>query len=418
MLTEGAPAIFFVLALVGFVVARIRPLWTLPILVAALPWRMPLDAPWNPVTALFVGFLLGRAGAIRQFASSEILLVGLMATWPLWILASASWAQQPAFMPALLVKWLVVFAAFALAATYEVAAPRLLVVGLLLAVVPHAAWAAAERMHWIGLIGDHASLEMRGVNFQGVVRGKALFWHPNRLAEFTEQGGLLLAGLAAGGVFPLACGLGVLAAMLAAWSTGSTGGMATIFGGTMLCVGWTWMSGAARRRALLILAVAVLGAATAAAWAFVSHGGIGSRQIIFDFAAREFADRPWLGAGAGNWSLLVGQAEAGVSRFWFRGHAHSLPLHIAVELGLLGVAFAALFFAAPLFSSWRRYPDLSRVERALGTGASFAVLGILAHNLVHYFLRDPTDGIMTGLVLGLVVAAGRGARARQREEVT
>ena len=58
------------------------------------------------------------------------------------------------------------------------------------------------------------------------------------------------------------------------------------------------------------------------------------------------------------------------------------------------------------------------MERALGTGASFAVLGILAHNLVHYFLRDPTDGIMTGLVLGLVVAAGRGARARPREEVT
>jgi hypothetical protein len=31
------------------------------------------------------------------------------------------------------------------------------------------------------------------------------------------------------------------------------------------------------------------------------------------------------------------------------------------------------------------------------------VLGLLAHNLVHYFLRDPVDGITTGLLLGLAV---------------
>jgi hypothetical protein len=45
----------------------------------------------------------------------------------------------------------------------------------------------------------------------------------------------------------------------------------------------------------------------------------------------------------------------------------------------------------------------------VGTGASFAVLGILAHNLVHYFLRDPVDGLMTGIVLGLVVSVARRA---------
>ena len=410
MLSVEALLPLLVLVLAGFLLARFRPSWMLPLLVVVIPFRMPLDAAWNPALPLFFGMLAGRWRALLELARTEAALLAVMAVWPAWILVSASWALQPAFVAGLLGKWLVVFLAFVLAATDDLRAPRLLVAGLLLAVVPHALWAFGERMHWIGLIGDFASLEMRGINFQGAVRGKALFWHPNRLAEFTEQAGVLLAGMAAGGILPLFASAGVAAAMLAAWSTGSTAGMAVIFGGTILCVGWTLMSGTARRRAILILTLAGLGAAVAGIWAFISHGGIGSRQIIFDFAAREFAERPWLGAGAGNWSLLVGQAEHGVSRFWFRGHAHSLPLHIAVELGLVGVACAAVFFAAPLVVAWRRFAGLLPVPRAVGTGASFAVLGILAHNLVHYFLRDPTDGIMTGLVLGWVWAAARTGR--------
>lgn len=441
---EALALLAAVLFAAGLATATLRPGWLLPLVLVLVPVRLPLDFAWNPATPLLLGMVLGRAPAILRMLRGEPLFAAATALLPLWIVLSSLWALQSAFVPLLLAKWGMVLLAAWLAAADEMPNARVLVVALVVAIVPHALWAVAERLHWLAPIGDSGTLEWRGIDFQGAVRGKALFWHPNRLAEFTEEGGLVLVGAAMGGVLPWLAGIGVAAAMAAAWATGSTGGMATIFGGTMLCLGWMlmvrrlWPSHAsadagvgvpaagstqriatggtapARRRALWILGIAILGAAVAGAVAFVTHGGIGNRQMVFAFAGDQIAARPWLGAGAGNWSLLVGSSSLELSRFWFRGHAHSLPLQVWVELGAVGVVLVAVFFLVPLASVWPRLRALTPAWRGIGTGASFAILGILAHNLVHYFLRDPIDGIMTGLMLGLVISAARRAPSVRR----
>jgi hypothetical protein len=401
----GAGLLFLLGGLLGWK----RPAWTLPVLIVLIPWRVPFFEDFYPAIPFFLGSLLGRGEAIvKMLAEQRFFLIATL-LFPIWLVASSVWALQPAFVSGLLLKWLVVVGAAWLAATDESQDPRLLVLGMVVAIVPHALWAFSERMHWIVPLGDPAGLKMRVIDFQDNIRGKALFWHPNRLAEFTEQCGLVLVGAGLAGVLPRMAALGVGAAFAAAWATGSTGGMATIFGGAVVCAGWMRISDKARRDAVPVLLAAGLGALLIGVWAFLSHGGIGSRQIIFDFAQEQIALRPWLGAGAGNWSLLVGGSSLEISRFWFLGHAHSLPLHLWVELGLPGVLLVAFFFLGPVIRAQGAFARVSGPWAGVGTGASFAVLGILAHNLVHYFLRDPVDGLMTGIVLGLVVSVARRA---------
>ena len=399
----GAGLLFFVGAILGWK----RPAWTLPVLIAVIPWRVPFFGDFYPAIPFFLGALVGRSEAILEMLAEQRLFLLATLLLPIWLACSYGWALQPAFVSGLLFKWLVVVGAAWLAATEDAPDPRLLVLGLVIAIVPHALWAFSERMHWAVPLGDPAGLKIRVIDFQGTIRGKALFWHPNRLADFTEQCGLVLVGAGLAGVLPRLAAVGVGAAFVVAWATGSTGGMATIFGGALLCAGWMTISDKTRRYAVPIVLVAGLGAVLIGWWAFLSHGGIGSRQVIFDFAQEQIAMRPWLGAGAGNWPLLVGGSSMDVSRFWFLGHAHSLPLHLWVELGLPGVALAAFFFIVPVARAQGAFGGWARGGVGGGAGASFAVLGILAHNLVHYFLRDPVDGLMTGIVLGLVVSVAR-----------
>jgi O-antigen ligase len=167
------------------------------------------------------------------------------------------------------------------------------------------------------------------------------------------------------------------------------------------------MTSAARRRAAWIAGAGLACACAVAAWAFWAHGGIGTRTMVYRYAWQVLEQQPLLGVGGGNWPLVVAGAPLGLSRFWFRTHAHSLPLHLAVEVGFVGVALAALLFAAPLWVAWRRLATCAPEWRGVAHGAMAGVLGLLAHNLVHYFLRDAVDAIATGLLLGLAVAAVR-----------
>jgi O-antigen ligase len=166
------------------------------------------------------------------------------------------------------------------------------------------------------------------------------------------------------------------------------------------------MSNEARRRAAWTSATGLVVVALGIAyWAYRAHGGIGTRVLVYRFAWGLFVEHPMLGIGGGNWSLAVASAPLGVSRFWFRTHAHSLPLQIVVEVGLLGLACAMVTFFTPLWVAWRRLSSAPEEWHGVANGAIAGVLGLLAHNLVHYFLRDAVDGILTGLLLGLAIAA-------------
>ena len=388
------------------VVAVLRPAWTFALVIVAVPLRLPVFPEVEIATLVLVGVALGRMPAIVATLARAPGLTAATLALPLWFLLSAAWARQPTFVLPAATKWLTVWLAFALAASDDTLSPRRVVYAALASMVPAAAWGFAERLRIVPPLGDDRILRNRAIDLVSMVRGRALFWHPNRLAEFTEQIGLLLVGIGLGGTARALCGAGVLVAMLGVWGTDSKAGMATMIGGTLLVTAWLRMSNDARRRAAWGGGAALVAAALGVAyWAFVAHGGVGTRWIVYRFAWGLFVEHPILGIGGGNWALAVGSAPLGVSRFWFRSHAHSLPLQIGVEVGLVGVALAGLMFAAPLWVAFRRLPGTAPEWRGVVHGAIAGVLGLLAHNLVHYFLRDAVDGIVTGLLLGLAVAA-------------
>jgi O-antigen ligase len=400
------------LAIAGLValaalVAWLRPAWVFPLVLIAVPLRVPVLPDVELATLLFLGAVLGRAPRIVSVVREEPGLSAATLALPAWFLVSVLWARQPAFVPFAAGKWLVVWLAMALVLADDTLRPRRVVLAGLVAMAPMALWGAAERLRLIAPLGDPEILRNRAIDLVYMVRGRALFWHPNRLAEFVEQIGLLLVGCALGGILPALCALGIVIACAGVWGTDSKAGIATMVGGGLVTAAWLGMSAAARRRAAWIGAGALALAATVAVWAYVSHGGIGTRVLIYRYAWTLLEQHPFLGVGAGNWSLAIGMAPLSVSRFWFRSHAHSLPLQLAVEVGLIGALLGVVFFAAPLVTAWRRLGRGAPEWRGVVHGATAGVLGLLAHNLVHYFLRDPVDGITTGLLLGLAVHGTR-----------
>jgi len=395
-----------VVVLAAFI-ARWWPSAVFPLVLFLVPLRVPLFPEVELATLIFVGVVLGRARQVVTTLSEEPWLVLATLALPCWFAASAAWARQPVFVLPAAGKWLIVWLAMALVIADDTLRPRRVVVSGLAAMVPMALWGAAERLRIIAPLGDPEILRNRAIDLVSMVRGRALFWHPNRLAEFVEQIGLLLVGCAANRVLPKACLFGVGVACLGVWGTDSKAGLATMVGGGIVVAAWLSISATTRRRAAWVLAGGLCAGAVVATWAFIAHGGIGTRTLIYDYAWSLLEERPLLGVGGGNWALAVGMAPLSVSRFWFRSHAHSLPLQLAVEVGLIGLLLGVVFFAEPLWMAWRRLPNATPEWRGVTCGAMAGVLGLLAHNLVHYFLRDPVDGITTGLLLGLAL---RGVR--------
>jgi hypothetical protein len=404
---NGAPLAILaptVLVLLSGLVARLRPAWVFPIVVVAIPLRLPLFPAVEIATLVLLGAVLGRAPEIVAAIREERALFAATAALPLWFLASGIWARQSSFVFGVAAKWFVIWLAMALVVADETLQPRRIVISALVSMVPMALWGAGERLRLIPPIGDPKILRYRAIDLVYMIRGRALFWHPNRLAEFLEQIGLLLVGCGMGGILRAACAAGAVIAMAGAWGTDSKAGMATMAGGALVTVAWLQMSAVARRRTLAVGVVGLVGALAVGVWAFRAHGGIGTRMLVYRYAWQLIEQHPLLGVGGGNWALAISAAPLAVSRFWFRSHAHSLALQLTVEVGVLGLLLGALFFLAPLWVGVRRLADAAPEWRGVAYGAIAGVVGLLAHNVVHYFLRDAVDGILPGLLLGLVVA--------------
>jgi O-antigen ligase len=390
----------------------VRPGWLVPALLALVPLQVRIFPDVEVATLALIGGMAARTPQILRVAARDPVATAVLAAFPLWIAASALWARQPSFVAGTLAKWLALTGAALLAAADDETDPRPVVIGALTGAIPAALWALGERLLWIPPRGAPRELEAQLIRVGDLVRGRALFHHPNKLAEFLEQVGLWLAalGFAARGIcraarFASVAGFAIAVAGI--WGTGSMGGLGVILAGALLLAAFVWLPRAATRWAGPLAVVAAVGAAVVVWLAYERHGGIGSREDVYRFALGIIGEQPWLGLGAGNWPLAVGSAPLSVSRYWFRNHPHSLPLMIVAEVGLIGLALAVLFFAVPLWIAARRLPLARGPWRAVGMGAIAAVLALLAHGLVNYFLRHSVNGITTGLMFGLALGAGR-----------
>lgn len=424
----GALAVALAPVATGAVVASLAPAWILPLVVLVLPLRLEVGAGADLPTLVLLGGALGRAPALARAAARQPLAAAAFAALPVWVAVSGLWARQPLFAAREAAKWAAVSLAALLALADERRDPRPLVAAACLALVPSAGWAIAERLGLLPPRGDPEELRLRLIDVGGLVRGRALFYHPNRLAEFVEQLGLLLVACAVWGPLAVAATAGALLAVAGTWASGSTAGIAVMTGGGLVAAAsfLAWRARtrrAAGRSAERVgagrgVAVAIALAATAAVAgavvvvAYQVHGGLGPRAIVYREAWQVIRRAPLLGVGGGNWGFEM--ASEPMRRFWFAGHTHSLVLQLWVELGLIGVLVGAVFFGVPIALGVRGAARADPTWRGIAAGACAGVLAVLAHDLVHYFLREPADGLLTGVLLGLAAASARPPAAGER----
>ena len=147
---------------------------------------------------------------------------------------------------------------------------------------------------------------------------------------------------------------------------------------------------------------------------FVGETGCFSRRVLWSNVIHLVAERPWSGWGWGELDWAHYMALYPGERFCdILDNAHSLPLHLAVELGVpvAVIACAGLVWSLMRIAPWRE-TDASR-QLAL------SVLSvILVHSLLEYPLWYGPFQIALGLSLGLLWPAENAAPASVRRANT
>lgn len=133
---------------------------------------------------------------------------------------------------------------------------------------------------------------------------------------------------------------------------------------------------------------------------------VGYRLHFWERSAQWLARHPVLGAGTGGWSEAFYDSTVNDPAFLHdRGHTHphNEYVHLAVQLGLPGLAL----YLAMLWAAYRRAGMLPEEYAVLAQGfvLAFAVAG-----LFNDVLRDSTEGHLWALVGGALFGASRALR--------
>jgi len=159
--------------------------------------------------------------------------------------------------------------------------------------------------------------------------------------------------------------------------------------------------------ALLILLWPLLGPGTWPQTWLIEQ--LGPRPAIWQGALSLAREHPLWGQGLGTFAIEFTRVYPKDFALLWRGAAiaetaHCLPLHIFVELGLVGLALTAWLIARALKAVRRANLRASHYDRALLRGIFCGGLGMLAQGLVSTTLHSHECTI--NLVLGLAVIGG------------
>lgn len=126
------------------------------------------------------------------------------------------------------------------------------------------------------------------------------------------------------------------------------------------------------------------------------------RTYIWDAALSMFTESPLSGQGLFTFghhlalhdSIPPGQPHA---------HAHSVPLTVAAELGLVGLAALLASLIVGLWLMWRNWRTVKRDQRPEFIAASAALIGFGTHHLIDTPSMMPLIALMGALVLALAL---------------
>ena len=418
-----------VAAAIGLVVLgwffRRRSQWLAPALIAAMPFRIPIDLGGGdanlllPLYAVIAGGLAATVwGAWRDPAPETdatdrgpwIRAVG-------WALAGmvVLYALQLAYADDIthglqnVAFFLAPFTALYLLLS-EVDWDRsllrtvvlvLAIEGLLFLVVGAAEYASGELL-WNDKV-------ISGNEAHTYFRVNSLFWDPNILGRYLAVTMTVLAAVVAYGRRPrevwgaAACFALFLLLLLVSYSQTST---LALFGGLLVLVAARW--GVARGFG----AGAATAVALVAAMALIAGGGLSSettsgRSGLIDGGLEIARDHPVAGIGSG------GFGDEFTARYYegegFAAESHTEPVTVAAEQGAIGlIAYAAFLLVS--FGALLSATGLALGGRARGTALAATLLAIYALMFVHSlgyaaFLIDPiTWAVLAIAGAGLVRA--------------
>ncbi|MGZ4359725.1 MAG: O-antigen ligase family protein [Gaiellaceae bacterium] len=126
-------------------------------------------------------------------------------------------------------------------------------------------------------------------------------------------------------------------------------------------------------------------------------------------ALNGFRDHPLLGSGGSTFVLTHERYRGDSSQ---TVEPHDLPLQLASELGIVGLALGLGLAAAAAVAIRRRLRDLAPGERAVGLALALVPAAFAVHSLVDFPWEQPALAIVVALVLGILLAGGsaRGPR--------
>jgi O-antigen ligase len=130
---------------------------------------------------------------------------------------------------------------------------------------------------------------------------------------------------------------------------------------------------------------------------------IGSRLHFWKRSAQWMAGHPLLGAGTGGWAEAFYEATEGDDAFMHnrdRDHPHNEFIHLAVQLGPLGLAL----FVALLVVAFRRARYLTGEYAALAQGF---VLAFAMGSMFNDLFRDSTESHLWAVLGGALFGASR-----------
>ncbi|GAB4449711.1 MAG: hypothetical protein Kow00120_19980 [Anaerolineae bacterium] len=204
------------------------------------------------------------------------------------------------------------------------------------------------------------------------------------------------------------------------WLSGATGAAVLVAFWALRQAGLTRWRRETRPRTLALaaaLAVPVIAAGVfllARTFAMRTTGDT-ARLDLWRSAVEMARDHPVLGVGPSMYSAAVRayREPALVLDVDWLHKAHNLPLHVAAELGLVGVAVLAWLAVAVLRAWWARWRAAGAAQRRRLEGCLAAGVGFGVHSMFDLFEFTPV--VLPLLVCGAyVVAAGGRAGARDR----
>jgi O-antigen ligase len=427
LLLAGAVA-----ALVGLVIAgwffRRKPLWLAPALIAAMPFRIPIDLGAGdanlllPLYAVIAGGLGATVWGAWRDPSPDAGEPTDRGPWigaVGWALAGmvVLYALQLAYADDIthglqnVAFFLAPFAALYLLlaeASWDRALLRtvvwvLAIEGLLFLVVGAAEYASGDLL-WNDKV-------ISGNEAHTYFRVNSLFWDPNILGRYLAVTMTVLAAVVAYSRRPrevwtaAACFAIFLLLLLASYSQTST---LSLFAGLLVLVATRW--GLARGVGAGVATTVAL----AAAVALIAGGGLSSettsgRSGLIDGGLHIARDNPVAGIGSG------GFGDEFTARYYegegFAAESHTEPVTVAAEQGAIGlIAYAA--FLVVTFGALLSATGLAFAGRALGTALAATLLAIYALMFVHSlgyaaFLIDPITWAVLAIAGAALVRAPR-----------